>query len=130
MKKIVCFLVTGLIIGSLGVESAKAQSCTDELGEGLKYCIEQGVASCASSVKECEPKDYAVTLEDVWNDSITQCCKRQNKKARKACLLSFSRRLGTKGRVRSLQSFLRSAKKNTRDLIKNDCYSGAYSNLF
>ena len=130
MKRILIVLGGAVALGLSGNTSAYAQSCTDELGAGLSYCIEQGVDSCSSAVTECSSGDYAVTLDDVWVDGIKTCCKKKNKPTRKACLKGFRRRLKTTGRVNSLAGFLRSAKKKTSDLIKNDCYNGSYSNLF
>jgi hypothetical protein len=130
MKRILVAVGGALALGLSGATSAHAQSCTDELGAGLSYCIEQGVDSCAAAVKECSSSDYSVTLDDVWMESIKTCCKKKNKPTRKACLSGFRRKLKTTGKVASLGAFLRTAKKKTSDLIKNDCYNGAYSSLF
>lgn len=130
MKRILVVLGGAVALGLAASNGAYAQSCTDELGDALSACIEEGVSSCANSIKECSSTDYSVTLEDVWMDAIKSCCKKKGKPARKACLSGFRRKLKTTGRVVSLAGFLRTAKKKTSDLIKNDCYNGAYSNLF
>jgi hypothetical protein len=130
MKRFFVVLGGALVLGFAGNTGAYAQTCTDELGDALSYCIQQGVSSCASSVTECSSTDYSVTLDDLWMDAIKTCCKKKGKKGRKDCIKGFNRRLQTKGRVASLAGLLRTAKKRAADLIKNDCYNGAYSNLF
>ena len=130
MKRTLVILGGSIILGFSGASDAYAQSCTDELGGALSYCIQQGADSCASSIKECSANDYSVTLDDIWVDGIKLCCKKKNKATRKACLNGFRRKLNTKGKVSSLSAFLRMAKKNLSNLVKNDCYNGAYSNLF
>lgn len=130
MKRILVVLGGAVVLGLAGSAGVYAQSCTDELGDALSSCIEEGVTSCANSIKECGSTDYSVTVNDIWKDAIRSCCKKKGKATRKACLSGYRRKLKTTGRLSALAGFLRTAKKKTGDIIKADCYNGAYSNLF
>jgi hypothetical protein len=130
MKRFFIAIGGALLISICGVNSAQAQSCSPVLSDGLEQCINNGVSSCQASVRECSKDDYVVTLKELWESHIKECCRKRSKKARSGCLDSTRRTLETRRSSQPLLSLFRAAKKRIRDLKRNDCYDGAYKNLF
>jgi hypothetical protein len=113
------------------VSSASAQApaeCTEAQGTLLGTCVENALLQCGNTYPTCESVDYAISLNEVRSDAISQCCNKAGRKGRKNCLVGYSRTLG-RGRGQ-YKRFVREARLTVREVIRTDCYGNSYSRLF
>jgi hypothetical protein len=123
-------ILLSILFVTLIDKNALAQSCTSALSNQLVACADNAITSCGNAIKECEPNDYALTLKDVKEFTIGNCCRFKTKKRRRDCLSREERRYRTVGSGGKHQRFLRNSRRSVATIRRNDCYSNAYANLF
>jgi hypothetical protein len=111
---------------------ALSQVCNAALQEQLQICTENALDSCGDSVTECSTSSLAPSLRDVEERAINSCCLQPKPLAHIRCLRRERRSYLPNPRNRRgvHTNWLRNARIVIRDLIENQCYQGAYSQVF
>lgn len=130
MKK---FIFLTVMAGLLSLpEYVLGQVCNAELDEQLRTCTEDALDSCGASITECSTTRIAPSLRDVEERAINSCCLQTRTRAQTRCLRRERRSYLPNPRNRRgvHNNWLRNARIVIRDLIENQCYQGAYSQVF
>lgn len=113
-------------VGMFTVNTASAQTCTETLGDNLRACIDNGVASCADSITECDPLNYSLTVDDVREIAINKCCGLNTKRARKSCLARERRKYVAEIPAGDQRAFFVAARNEIASLRSDDCGNNSY----
>lgn len=106
--------------------NAQAQTCSTTADkDALKACVYSGVETCREA-SACNDYEAVLTIKDVREFAINNCCSKRSKTARSLCLVKEKKKYVSSVSSGQQRIFLRAARANVIDVKNNVCKNTTY----
>jgi hypothetical protein len=124
MKHLLKLIALCCVVAS--VDFAQAQTCSTTNKQSLKDCTNVGVDTCraASACNDFEP---VLTIDDVTQLAIENCCGKSSKTARNLCLVKEAKKYLPAVASGDQKAFFKAARNEVKRVRTSVCKNSTYS---